>query len=146
MAGGSSGVSREVFEGSEFDWFAVDGHGCVGHFSSTGFGPVPVAILARVDELRDLYSRVLGSPIVGDATGHMPGLIDDWLEMARRGLFSYDWQHWSGPYHWAATPSVLVRVDDLPAQLRKAVCVVEWPDVRFASLPSIRPEELCPCD
>src|SRR4051794_24033155 len=88
-ARGTGGVSRVVFEGSEFDWFAVDGYGYVGHFSSAGFGPVPVAILAHFEELRDLDSRMRGSPIVGEATGHLPGLIDDWLEMARRGLFSY---------------------------------------------------------
>jgi len=138
-------VTREAFEGGEFDWFAVDGVGHVGHFATAGYGPVPAGILARLDELRDLDERVLGLPVVGEATGHLPGRIDDWLEMARCGLFAYDWEHWSGPYRRAATPSVPVGIADLPAELREAVRLVEWPGVQFAALHSVRPEELCPC-
>ncbi len=131
--------------GGEFDWFAVDGEGHVGHFATAGGGPVPSAIVARLDELLHLDQQILGLPVIGDASGHLPGRIEDWLEMARRGLFSYDWQHWSGPYHRAAAPRVPIRIADLPADLQEAVRVVEWPGVRFGELQSLRPEELCPC-
>lgn len=92
-----------------------------------------------------LDARVLGLPVIAEATRHLPGRIDDWLEMARRGLFGYDWQHWSGPYLRAATPSVPIQIADLPTELREAVSVVEWPGIQFAELQSIRPEELCSC-
>jgi hypothetical protein len=143
-------LSREAFEGGEFDWFAVDAAGHIGHFSTAGFGPVPLPVLVRLDapkldELWSLGEGMLRLPVVGEATGHLPGRIDDWLGMARRGLFSYDWQHWSGPYQRAATPSVPVRVTALPAHLSEVVRLVEWPSIRFAELQSVRPEELCPC-
>jgi hypothetical protein len=138
-------VSREAFEGSEFDWFAVDGVGHIGHFATAGFGPVPAPILAHFEELRELDEWMLGLPAIGEATGHLPGRIDDWLEMARRGLFAYDWQHWSGPSRRAATPSVPVHDADVPAKFREVVRLVKWPGIRFADLQSIRPEELCPC-
>jgi hypothetical protein len=138
-------MGSEVYEGREFDWFAVDGDGYVGHFATAGYGPVPTAVLDRFNELRELDGRVSGLPVVGAAVGHLPGRIDDWLAMAQRGLFSYDWQHWSGPYRRAATPSVPVRVTELPDELRALVRVVEWPGVRFAESQSIRPETLCHC-
>ncbi len=143
-------MSREAFEGGKFDWFAVDGAGHIGHFATTGFGPVPVPILARLDagqtdELWDLQDRVLGLPIIGSATGHLPGRIDDWLEMARRGLFSYDWKHWSGPYRLAATPSTPIRVTKLPIEIHDPICLVVWPNVRFAELQAVRPEDLSSC-
>jgi hypothetical protein len=137
-------MGREAVEGGEFDWFAVDGAGHVGHFATAGFGPVPASVLARLDESWELPERVLALPAIGQATGHLPGRIDDWLEMARRGLFSYDWQHWSGPYRRAATPSVPVHVADLPAELRRSVSLVVWPGIRLAESLAVRPEELCP--
>jgi hypothetical protein len=143
-------VSREVFEGGEFDWFAVDADGHVGHFSTAGYGPVPLPVLerldaARLDELWSLGERLLDLPEVGQATGHLPGRIDDWLQLARRGLFGFDWKHWSGPYLRAATPSVAVSVADLPADRQQLVRLVEWAGVRFPEVESVRPEELCPC-
>gem|GEM_PF-6707561 len=92
-----------------------------------------------------LGDRLLALPVVGQATGHLPGRIDDWLELARRGLFGFDWQHWSGPYQRAATPSVPVEVATLPTELQRLVRLIEWPGARFANLQSVRPEELCPC-
>jgi hypothetical protein len=143
-------VSRDAFVGYEFDWFAVDAAGHVGHFSTAGYGLVPLPVLDRLDaaqtaELWSLGERLLALPVIGRATGHRPGQLDDWLEFARRGLFSFDWQHWSGPYQRAATPSVPVGVAALPTELQRLVRLVEWPVVVFAELQSVRPEELCPC-
>jgi hypothetical protein len=139
-------MSRREIEGGEFDWFAVDGHGRIGHFATAGYGPVPVAVLMRLEEVRDLNERIRGLPVVGEATGHLPGRIKDWLEMARRGLFAYDWKHWHGPYQRAATPNRPIRLMDFPAELREVVQAVRWPDVSFAESSSVRPEELCPCE
>jgi hypothetical protein len=130
----------------EFDWFAVDGSGQLGHFATAGFGPAPAAVIARLDEMRDLGQRVLCLPVTGEATGHLSGEIEDWLEMARRGLFAYDWKHWDGPYQRAATPGRPVALGDLPAEVREIVQVVRWPDVNFAQALTVRPEELCPCE
>jgi hypothetical protein len=143
-------VSREAFEGGEFDWFAVDAAGHVGHFSTAGYGPVPRPVLdrldaAQADPLWSLGERLLELPVIGTATGHLPGRIDDWLELARRGLFGFDWKHWSGPYLRAATPSVPVGIAALPTDLQSLVRLVVMPGVRFAELESVRPEELCPC-
>lgn len=139
-------MSRREVDGGEFDWFAVDGHGHVGHFATAGYGPVPTTVLAKLDGVRDLDARVLQLPVVGEATGHLPGRIGDWLDMARRGLFAFDWKHWHGPYQRAATPSRPILIADLPTELREVVRLVTWPDVYFSELQAVRPEELCPCE
>jgi hypothetical protein len=137
---------RSQLYGGEFDWFAVDGHGHVGHFATAGYGPVPVAVLARLDDVHLLDERILQLPVVAEATGHLPGKIDDWLEMARRGLFAYDWKHWHGPCQRAATPNRPIQLADLPTELREMVLIVTWPKVSFPESLSLRPEELCSCE
>src|SRR5215213_8568805 len=107
-------MSRHALGGKEFDWFATDGAGHIAHFATAGFGPIPAVVVARLDDLRDVDQRVLTLPVSCDATGHLDGAIEDWLAMARRGLFSYDWQHWAGPYRLAATPGRPISVGDLP--------------------------------
>ena len=130
----------------EFDWLAVDGTGHLGHFATAGFGPVPAAVIARFEEMRDLDQRILRLPVTGNATGHLPGKIEDWLEMARRGLFAYDWKHWKGPYQRAATPNRPAVLADLPADLCEIVAVVRWSEITFAQSWTLRPEDLCPCE
>jgi hypothetical protein len=97
----------------------------------------------RVEGLPDL---LLAQPLTGEAHGHLPGTIDDWLEMARRGLFSYDWKHWSGPYRRAATPTSPITIELLPAGMKDAVNVVRLIGVRFPDWFELRPEELCECE
>lgn len=143
-------MSRESFEGLEFDWFAVDSSRNIGHFATAGYGTVPIKILNRldveqVDELWSLAEKLLELPVVGEATGHLQGNISDWLELAQRGLFGFDWQHDSRLYHRATTPSMPIVVDDLPIELQRVVRLVELPNVRFRDLQFVRPEELCDC-
>jgi hypothetical protein len=39
-----------------------------------------------------------------------------------------------------------VLVTQLPADLREAASIVEWPTIRFDESMALRPEELCPCE
>ena len=77
--------------------------------------------------------------------GERRAAIDGWLELARRGLFGFDWQHWSDPCRRAATPNIPVVVAALPKQLQRLIRLIEWPAIGFAEIESVRPEELCPC-
>ena len=133
-------------EGGEFDWFAVDADGCIGHFSSAGFGPVPVQLLQNLPACELALDAMQALPTIGSAVGHLSGDISDWLAMAARGCHSFDWQHWSGPYLRAATPGVSINCRDLPADLVDLLRLVEFRDVSFADLNEIRPEWLCQCE
>ena len=123
---------QKPIHGREFDWFAVDGAGNIAHFSTAGVGPAPAAAIARVDEMRALQEQILQLPVIATATPHLPGDINDWLEMSRRGLFSYDWKHWEGPYQRAATPSKPITIGALAHELRELVQLVTLHEIRFA--------------
>ena len=135
---------RRQIDGREFDWFAVDSMGHVAHFSSAGFGPIPRQVLARLEEADDLPLRLLALPIIGSAKGHMAGRIDDWLEMAKRGLYSFDWS--SNRYQLAATPSVALHTSALPAEWSTAWPVVRLRSVVFAQWQQFDPELYWECD
>ena len=137
-------LSREQLRGREFDWFAVDRRGFIGHFSTAGYGKIPEAILAAYDLVSDLSERILLLSTIASAEGHLAGKIDDWLEMARRGLFSYDWKHWKGPYRRAATPSAPIVLKDLPVELA-IVQTIRFDSVCFDETSELNPETLCAC-
>jgi len=136
---------RDQFEGREFDWFAIDANGNLGHFSTAGFGPVPTGILERFAEAEALPEEFLRLPITGEADGHLSGNISEWLEMARRGLYSFDWSH-SGQYRRAATPHVAAHISAVPARLAATSTLAKFPNVRFSELVEFSPERECACE
>jgi hypothetical protein len=129
--------------GMEFDWFAVDEVGHIGHFATAGFGPIPAGVLENLEAARELGRLMLQLPVAGEATGHLPGDITDWLKMARRGLFSYDWESGKRPaYLRTATPSQPIRVSDLPEDVAARFQHIRFSTIRFAELTAVRPEQL----
>ena len=136
---------RDQFEGREFDWFAVDADGNIGHFSTAGFGPVPTCVLERFAEADALSEDFLRLPVTGEADGHLSGNIAEWLEMARRGLYSFDWNH-SGQYRRAATPRVATHISAIPAHLAAKLALLKFPGVRFAARAEFWPERECACE
>src|SRR4051812_42569560 len=94
--------------GSEFDWIALDDAECVGFFSTAGFGAIPGWLLATdtqepmedlIGVLRALPARPGDTPVRPDRYNR-----DDWIHLARRGLFVYDWSHETDAYEIIATP------------------------------------------
>jgi hypothetical protein len=141
-------LEKQRIIGTEFDWFAVDGDGHIGHFATAGYGPVPAAVLTRMEDVQGLQERVLQLPIIGRAKRRpwASGDIENWLQLAKRGLFSYDFKSHSGPYRLVATPAQPLRVTELPEALSALIGLVVWPEVRFTKTQTIRPERVCPCE
>ena len=133
---------RLQIHGREFDWFAIDANGHVGHFSTAGCGPIPVPILLHLDEAETLPARILELPLIGTAEGHISGRIDDWLEMARRGLHSFDAA--SGSYTRLATPSAALHVSALPAPVAEQL--LRFERAVFAGLLEFDPRGHCACE
>jgi len=126
--------------GVEFDWFAVDAVGQVGVFSSAGYGPVPSAVFPRTD---DLYAWSERSPraalVVRGACSEQPdrsGDYSDWVSMAERGFYGYDWRVWDGPYVRLTVPSRPVRLSELPSDVRDLASLVPL-DCAFAVMPAV---------
>jgi hypothetical protein len=136
---------RDQIDGREFDWFAIDVDGSIGHFSSAGFGLVPIDILERFEEADVLPEQFLGLPIVGEAIGHLKGNIADWLEMARRGLYSFDWNDSKAIYCRAATPQETILFSALPVGFDAGLPVIRLPAVCFRDLVEFSPKNECAC-
>jgi len=130
------------YQGSEFDWFLVDGKKRVALCSSAGFGEVPVSVLDGLtdnkhpmDEIPKLIEKTstLGGHIV---EGRGPGKCIEFKQLANRGFFVFDWKHWKGPYERILVPEVPLTIDEkgimLPDSLR-AVCVAQLDFERTAS-------------
>src|SRR4051794_3431531 len=99
--------AKKNFYGTEFDWLAVDKGGNVGHFSTAGFGPAPLAFseLNRNQEAALEYVLALPKKTVAIPLTLPGGDLSDWFEMARRGIYSFDFQDWRGPYQQIARPA-----------------------------------------
>jgi|SRR5579864_6224969 len=133
--------------GAEFDWFAVDFDGHVGHFSSAGFGPVPLAAEAdagRYDRVFELFKKSPGSRTASFERGSGKG-CDDWLKIAQHGIFSYDWKHWNGPYARIATPENPILKDQLPEEIKSTVVRIRFEKICFRKVKTVRPEKFLDC-
>ncbi len=98
---------HKYFMGSEYDWGAVDTCGQLACFSSAGFGPIPQFCNERPDEEElDLLDAIFEMPIV--TTYKQVSGFDcspaDSFDIAKRGIYSYDWCHTKKQYELIALP------------------------------------------
>jgi hypothetical protein len=84
---------RDYPDGLDCVWIGSDREGRVGAFITGGEGPIPAGVLLShrlsVDEIEGRLSKL---PSVTSATLLIPlKRPDDFVELARRGFFAYDW-------------------------------------------------------
>lgn len=127
------------FLGTEFDWLATDLDGHVAMFSTGGRGPIPGLLASSGTYLDCVLERILALHIRGDA----PTVLSyprDWFEVARRGLFAYDWKWNSNLYEIEARPLVPLTVGEIEdVEVRDITSRVQLP-IRFASAKFISPD------
>ena len=98
--------SNHQYLGVEFDWLATDQSGQFGYFSTAGFGPVPSRLCRDDNAKYELYEVVVGLDEVGKPktyTGRK-GSIHDWVEIAKRGFYAFDWISSRKTYEIVASP------------------------------------------
>ena len=102
-------------KGRELDWLGLDWRDNLGYFSTAGVGPIPVALAQSTEELHDLFERVMTLRVVDDARAVSPDAtnIGDWLEVARRGFFAFDWNRHRSAYVLVAQPNVPVKLESI---------------------------------
>lgn len=100
------GRTEHRFLGSEFDWLAMDRVGNLGYFSTAGAGWIPESVLSEPEPFWDTLGYIKSLPIVSDAfrNGHIAPVGDEWVEVARRGIFALDWSYSTERYALAAAP------------------------------------------
>ncbi|WP_446743845.1 hypothetical protein [Silvibacterium acidisoli] len=145
-------ISEQDQISTDFDWFAVDLSGYIGHFATAGFKNLPasVASSAKDLELITTYFRT-SAPMIGPAAissgigQFVPGLgikVDErrytqsFRFMAERGLFSFDIETYpqSGTvYFLVAAPTVPVHLRELPDFIQAILCRTVFANVDLAS-------------
>lgn len=139
---------------TDWDWYAVDTDGCIGHFTSAGFRAVPKSVKKDRERTQKISSYFFEqAPVMGDWSVRAQAEIDcggwskqgkeryikDFALMASKGLFSFDTElnnSVEGRYFLVAIPKRFLRIDNLPTEIKAAVLEVHAP-LRFIDTPYI---------
>jgi hypothetical protein len=126
-------------KGEEFDWTCCDVEGFCGYFSTAGVGIVPRPLLAKLDDFQNVADDILSLPARGDAVFDSKGTkpIFDWIEIAKRGFFAYDWSRADRVYRLLATPSVPLRVNDIPTDSLRTLTELVRMELAFSRVSSV---------
>ena len=107
-------------------WLAQDRDGHLGAFVTGGRGPIPIQFLdSRRIPVQDIEELILDLPCISTAHLLVPyKRPDDYVAIAERGIFTYDWSDVhrtkleSGhAYELIAMPNRPIQVDALPGAL-----------------------------
>lgn len=132
---------------TELDWVGVDAVGVLGYFSTAGCGPIPANVARESELFRSLPEDVLALECRGHAIQQQAAEwdISEWLEVARRGLFAYDWDVEKRSYNLIARPSSPLALKDVSdARIMRLSSAVVFP-VRYAEVTSfvVVEDDLC---
>lgn len=103
-------------------WIAPDSAGNVAAFVTAGVGPVPVVLIrSKSIPLEEIENKIMELPVISSANiiVNVPR-PDDFIDLASRGFFVYDWRdaHRSiissgGLYEIVATPNLPLKLKDV---------------------------------
>lgn len=122
-------------------WLASDKEGHLGAFITAGTAPIPVSVLGPgYMPVDDVEGRLCQLPPVSEA--RLLVLVkrpDDFIDLAQRGLFVYDWTDINrtarealGVYEPVAVPSKPITVNFLPGDLAASARAIRLSAIAFA--------------
>lgn len=119
-------------DGVDCTWLGVDQFGAVAAFVTAGEGEIPCALLAgSVVDLCDIEALLMALPVVGGATLHVSvPRPDDFLDMAYRGLYVYDWSNEG--YVLVAAPSRAIQRSGLNEDLKLIADLAVFKSIDFS--------------
>lgn len=129
--------SGRTIEWADFEWYALDRHDSVGMLTSAGPGPVPQSVFREMEAYIGVVDFFRQLPRNGGAEivmGH-GGRVDDWREMAERGLYGLDYEqgdHGRFGYYMIARPKILLKIEELPEWVREWLEGVRLEQAAFA--------------
>jgi hypothetical protein len=141
-------------DGMDIAWIACDSLNQVGAFITAGIGPIPEQFLALAPmSLADVEGQVVFLPEISQAnlltTIPRP---DDFLALAQRGCYVFDWtdihrttSEAMEMYELVATPSVALKTDNLPNELRRLAEATKFQTLDFADCTQVDPRLLTRC-
>jgi hypothetical protein len=133
---------RPYPEGIDCIWLATDREWNLGAFITAGMGPIPLAALdSNYIPIEDIEEQLCQLPPVAQAkllvSVKRP---DDFVDLAERGLFVYDWTDISRATHEArrmyepvAIPSKPITKNYLPSNLETLASALRLADIVFSA-------------
>lgn len=128
-------MDEEFLEVNDLDWFASYQDGLLAHFATAGRGFVPMAVRESIsvyEKNYDYFFSVEDSIAVEVVDENLPVFSDSaqrdrylqsFVDMARRGLFSYDVSD-TGGYNLIARPLENRLADSLPLDVKENIHVL----------------------
>jgi len=150
MLAPSTEVPQDYPTNFDVVWFGRDVDGRVAGFTTGGIGPVPQAVLDQKVMVGDMERQFRAAPVVGSAEmlRKFPR-PDDYVAIAQRGGFAYDWSdavrtkaERTGRYELVSKPTKPVRTSEIPVDI--ALMMVHLP-TRFAESLALDIRVLVPC-
>ena len=122
---------------SDFEWYAVDRDGFIAFFTSAGFGPIPIVVFRSESLYFEITRTISDLSCCGGHRINIAGQLypkpEDWVRMAQRGLFAYDWDSSNAgqyvscqPYQLIASPARPMNISELPQLIQNSLA-----DIRF---------------
>ena len=141
-------------EGIDCVWMSVDKNGHLAAFVTGGEGPIPVDILNQnAVPIEEIESAICELEVRSEAKllVSLPR-PDDFIDMARRGIYVFDWQDVSrtrgdrtGLYEKIAVPTEPITLDGLPNQLRALVENAICTAIDFGEVSSVKAQAQFDC-
>lgn len=133
-------------------WLATDIEGNVAALVTAGEGSIPQAVLDQLFPIEEIGMLVMELPLVTAARLRVPlPRPDDFLDLAGRGIFAYDWSdihrtlsQAMHAYELIAVPEMPVKATDLPAEVATIAQTVVF-ETRFEDTSHLNPERFKPC-
>ena len=112
------GFDTSPLAGMDFSWLAVDADGHVAWLVTFGSAVVPKWVEAQRGDFADAEAALARLPETGDCSARETSpSIEQWLDVARRGVFAFDWDVYRGPYRLLAAPTHPLNIEALPPEL-----------------------------
>lgn len=132
----------EFLVGTEFSWLAIDDSGLVGIFMTAGEGNVPSSVLLPEVNGANVEAEVLKMSERSECRLHKAyNRADDFVALARRGVYAYDWSdvhrtraNCTGMYELVAEPMNPITVEHLAASLQELARASNLQGVMFGAL------------
>ncbi|MBB6580644.1 hypothetical protein [Ralstonia solanacearum] len=147
-------ITQPYPDGIDCVWIASDRNGHLGAFITAGVGPIPAEALKSVYiPVEDIEGQLCLLPIIAQAellvSVKRP---DDFIDLAERGVFVYDWTDINRTardalrvYEPVAVPTRPIMTNSLPDDLSALAKVLELADVVFSTKTAVDIRALVSC-
>lgn len=146
MSFGPPEYAASSLRGMDFSWLAADKDGHVAWLVTFGSAVVPSWVEGTASAYDEVEPALAALPVRGGFIAKEESrYVADWLDVARRGLFGYDWRVHDGPYQLIARPDNALHVGELPPALGTLARRSRFHHLSFSASPAILARDVEAC-